>query len=96
MDQKLVNKNKFLFWFQDAFSLLAYCDPYNSPVSYQLEPEQRELTAAAVNSAILGIIAAINFLAKSENNFSLQLYTVNHPNLHWKFSTARLNDSDKN
>jgi len=38
---------------QDAFSLLAYQDPWNSPVGYQLDPVQREPVCAALNSAIL-------------------------------------------
>ncbi|KAL8570490.1 Ran-binding protein 9 [Nucella lapillus] len=38
---------------QDAFSLLAYPDPWKSPVGYQLEPVQREPVCAALNSAIL-------------------------------------------
>lgn len=38
---------------QDAFSLLAYTDPSNSPVKWQLDPIQREAACAALNSAIL-------------------------------------------
>ncbi|KAG1688797.1 Ran-binding protein 9 [Nymphon striatum] len=38
---------------QDAFSLLAYSDCWNSPVGYQLDPIQRERVCAALNSAIL-------------------------------------------
>ncbi|CAL1297085.1 unnamed protein product [Larinioides sclopetarius] len=38
---------------QDAFSLLAYADPWSSPVGYQLDPVQREPVCAALNSAIL-------------------------------------------
>jgi len=37
----------------DAFSLMAYADPWSSPVSYQLHEAQREPVAAALNSAIL-------------------------------------------
>ena len=40
---------------QEAFSLLAYADPWNSPVGGQLEPSGREPVCAALNSAILGI-----------------------------------------
>ena len=39
---------------QDSFSLLAYTDPRTSPVSYLLDPLQREPVCAALNSAILG------------------------------------------
>lgn len=39
---------------QDAFSLMAYSDPWTSPISYQLHASQREPVAAALNSAILG------------------------------------------
>lgn len=38
---------------RDAFSLLAYSDPWNSPVGYQLNPMQREPVCKALNSAIL-------------------------------------------
>eukprot|EP00794_Sanderia_malayensis_P018744 gene18744-20633_t len=38
---------------RDAFSLLAYNDPWNSPVGFQLHPVQREPVCAALNSAIL-------------------------------------------
>ncbi|GFT52459.1 ran-binding protein 9 [Nephila pilipes] len=38
---------------QDAFSLLAYADPWSSPVGFQLDPVQREPVCAALNSAIL-------------------------------------------
>lgn len=44
------DKKKML---QDAFSLLAYSNPWASPVGWQLEPEQREAVCAALNSAIL-------------------------------------------
>ena len=42
--------------FQDAFSLLAYSDPWSSPVGAQLDPVQREPVCAALNSAILGMM----------------------------------------
>ncbi|KAI4877893.1 hypothetical protein NFI96_002307 [Prochilodus magdalenae] len=38
---------------QDAFSLLAYSDPWNCPVGQQLDPTQREAICSALNSAIL-------------------------------------------
>ncbi|XP_065781645.1 ran-binding protein 10 isoform X3 [Muntiacus reevesi] len=38
---------------QDAFSLLAYSDPWSCPVGQQLDPIQREPVCAALNSAIL-------------------------------------------
>ncbi|XP_005096797.1 ran-binding protein 9 [Aplysia californica] len=38
---------------QDAFSLLAYSDPWNSPIGSQLLPVKREPVCAALNSAIL-------------------------------------------
>ncbi|XP_046687639.1 LOW QUALITY PROTEIN: ran-binding protein 9-like [Homalodisca vitripennis] len=38
---------------QDAFSLLAYSNPWSSPVGWQLDPVQRETVCAALNSAIL-------------------------------------------
>lgn len=42
------------FCVQDAFSLLAYSDPWNCPVGQQLDPTQRESLCSALNSAILG------------------------------------------
>lgn len=44
------NNKKML---QDAFSLLAYSNPWNSPVGWQLNPVQRETVCAVLNSAIL-------------------------------------------
>jgi len=38
---------------ENAFSLLAYADPWNSPVGWQLSRRQREPVCAALNSAIL-------------------------------------------
>ncbi|XP_034061769.1 LOW QUALITY PROTEIN: ran-binding protein 10 [Gymnodraco acuticeps] len=38
---------------QDAFSLLAYSDPWSCPVGQQLDPTQRETLCSALNSAIL-------------------------------------------
>lgn len=39
---------------QDAFSLMAYTDPWKSPLCGQLMPEQREPVADTLNSFILG------------------------------------------
>ena len=39
---------------QEAFSLLAYSDPWTSPVGYLLDPLQREPICSSLNSAILG------------------------------------------
>ncbi|XP_011502358.1 PREDICTED: ran-binding protein 9 [Ceratosolen solmsi marchali] len=44
------NNKKML---RDAFSLLAYSNPWNSPVGWQLDPQQRETVCARLNSAIL-------------------------------------------
>ena len=38
---------------REAFSLLAYTDPWNSPIGGQLDPLQREPICAALNSKIL-------------------------------------------
>ncbi|TRY97689.1 hypothetical protein DNTS_035489 [Danionella cerebrum] len=38
---------------KDAFSLLAYSDPWTSPVGYQLDSLQREPVCSTLNSAIL-------------------------------------------
>ncbi|KAL6447074.1 hypothetical protein ACFW04_001433 [Cataglyphis niger] len=38
---------------QDAFSLLAYSNPWNSPVGWQLNPQERETVCQRLNSALL-------------------------------------------
>ncbi len=38
---------------ENAFSLLAYADPWESPVGWQLSAREREPVCAALNSAIL-------------------------------------------
>lgn len=49
-----------LFWpkislkLQDAFSLLAYSNPWSSPLGWHFCPSRRETVCAALNSAILG------------------------------------------
>ena len=48
----LIPKTELNF-LQDAFSLLAYSDPWSSPVGWQLSAKERESVAAALNSAIL-------------------------------------------
>jgi hypothetical protein len=40
-------------WFQDAFAMLAYPDPWDSPVGWQLDADQREVVASSLNSALL-------------------------------------------
>ena len=42
---------------QEAFSLLCYADPWDSPVGGQLDPAGREPVCAQLNSAILGKIS---------------------------------------
>lgn len=45
----------FLFsFFQGAFGLIAYQDPYTSPFRRFLDPSHRDRLADAVNSAIMG------------------------------------------
>ena len=48
----LLEGNKFQL--KEAFSLLAYRDPKQSPIGYLLDPSQREQLCADLNSAILG------------------------------------------
>ena len=38
---------------QDAFALLAYPNPWESPVGWQLESTEREFVSSSLNSAIL-------------------------------------------
>ena len=38
---------------QDAFALLAYPNPWESPVGWQLEATEREFVSSSLNSAIL-------------------------------------------
>lgn len=49
--KSLYLKNKRLL--MEAYSLLAYVDPMNCPVGYQLLPNQREPVFASLNSSIL-------------------------------------------
>ena len=55
-DNKNVTKIRYKLCciFQEAFSLLAYTDPWSSPVGYLLDPVQREPICSSLNSAILG------------------------------------------
>ena len=52
--QKVMGQFLEFLSFQDAFSLLAYPDPWNSSVGGQLDPSGREPVCAQLNSAILG------------------------------------------
>lgn len=57
---------------EDAFSLLAYSNPWSSPLGWQLCPSRRELVCAALNSAILGECIFIQRLIEGGSNcFSL-------------------------
>ena len=38
---------------EDAFALLAYPNPWDSPVGWQLSPNEREFVSAALNSTLL-------------------------------------------
>ncbi|XP_028031191.1 ran-binding protein 10 isoform X2 [Bombyx mandarina] len=53
MSQKLSQDLYHKSMLEDAFSLLAYSNPWDSPVGWQLEPVRREAVCDALNSAIL-------------------------------------------
>ncbi|OWR41810.1 putative Ran-binding protein [Danaus plexippus plexippus] len=53
MSQKLTQDQYHKTMLEDAFSLLAYSNPWDSPVGWQLEPVRREAVCEALNSAIL-------------------------------------------
>ncbi|XP_026743676.1 ran-binding protein 9, partial [Trichoplusia ni] len=53
MSQKLQQDQFVKSMLEDAFSLLAYSNPWDSPVGWQLEPVRREAVCEALNSAIL-------------------------------------------
>ncbi|XP_059048798.1 ran-binding protein 9 [Achroia grisella] len=53
MSQKLQQDPYHKSMLEDAFSLLAYSNPWDSPVGWQLEPVRREAVCEALNSAIL-------------------------------------------
>ncbi|KAJ2938125.1 hypothetical protein O0L34_g3699 [Tuta absoluta] len=53
MSQKLQQDVYHKSMLEDAFSLLAYSNPWDSPVGWQLEPVRREAVCEALNSAIL-------------------------------------------
>ncbi|CAK1553124.1 unnamed protein product [Leptosia nina] len=53
MSQKLSQDHYHKSMLEDAFSLLAYSNPWDSPLGWQLEPVRREAVCEALNSAIL-------------------------------------------
>ncbi|XP_023938394.2 ran-binding protein 10 isoform X3 [Bicyclus anynana] len=53
MSQKLRQDHYHKSMLEDAFSLLAYSNPWDSPMGWQLEPVRREAVCEALNSAIL-------------------------------------------
>lgn len=54
VDRPVIVASNQAYIFQDAFSLLAYSNPWASPLGWQLCPSRRESVCAALNSAILG------------------------------------------
>ena len=66
---------------QEAFSLLAYADPWNSPVGAQLDPARRETICSALNSAILG---------KQISIYILKLLLVSASVLVWSHLRTRI------
>ena len=59
---------------QEAFSLLAYADPWNSPVGAQLDPARRETICSALNSAILGKDPSIAYRTSGPNTLSVAIH----------------------
>ncbi|VVC96517.1 unnamed protein product [Leptidea sinapis] len=53
MSQKLTQQHYHKSMLEDAFSLLAYSNPWSSPVGWQLAPVRREAVCEALNAAIL-------------------------------------------
>ena len=51
VSSKLMERNRKMQ--QDAFALVAYPNPWDSPVGWQLNPSEREFVSNALNSAIL-------------------------------------------
>lgn len=51
----------FTEWVQDIFSLLAYPDPYNSPVGHLLEVSKRDVLADHLNEAMIGMRIYFSF-----------------------------------
>ncbi|RMX49820.1 hypothetical protein pdam_00009158 [Pocillopora damicornis] len=51
--EKILAFGRDLQTMSEAFSLLAYTDPWSSPVGYILDPVQRESICSSLNSAIL-------------------------------------------
>lgn len=54
LNEIFVIEKWFFEYFQDAFSLIAYSNPWSSPLGWQLCPTKRETVCRALNSAILG------------------------------------------
>ena len=86
--------NPFL---QDAFSLLAYSDPWSSPMGWQLSAKERESVSAALNSAILEsrqlpgkpplevALAHTKELIKGRTNGAFAIFLI-HPTIIWPFT----------
>lgn len=56
---------KILLTFQDAFSLIAYSNPWSSPLGWLLCPSRRENVSTTLNSAILGRFKSSQRLTRS-------------------------------
>lgn len=56
---------KILLTFQDAFSLIAYSNPWSSPLGWLLCPSRRENVSTTLNSAILGRFKSSQGLTRS-------------------------------
>lgn len=85
-------------YFQDAFSLLAYSNPWASPLGWQLCPSRRETVCAALNSAILGngltaVFLALSFSLSFQLPFPTPYVHSNTLFLTFEFPTESMNYS---
>ena len=72
-DPQVIENQQIL---EDIFSLLAYPDPKNSPVSYLFSSSFREKLAKAINGAILGNTLFLLFIFHLSSQSSLPLFLI--------------------
>jgi len=71
-----INNNKAARNFSQILGLLAYQDPWKSPIAYLLSQYQREFAADALNNAILSIETGTKVNGSALENLFKQLITT--------------------
>jgi len=71
-----INTNKLSRNFSQILGLLAYKDPWKSPIAYLLSQHQREFAADALNNAILSVETSTKVTGSALENLFKQLMTT--------------------